>query len=48
MLKYDNVKFGKNPARDEMVILDLAAHILDETDNTELFDGGLLYNDLHS
>jgi hypothetical protein len=40
MLKYDNVKFGKNPARDEMVILDLAAHILDETDNTELFDGG--------
>jgi hypothetical protein len=23
-----------------MVILDLAAHILDETDNTELFDGG--------
>jgi len=40
MLKYDNVKFGENPARDEMVILDLAAHILDETDNTELFDGG--------
>jgi hypothetical protein len=40
MLKYDNIKFGENPARDEMVILDLAAHILDQTDNTELFDGG--------